>query len=135
MPIPFAHTFDIAKYVDLVLNFEKWHPEYHIVGDKMAWNEFVMMAKKIEGYVPESSSLTREHKDVSSWQCTYSGQLQGLILYPSAEGSTPFLRCHFYLLFDDDLMDFDEGKAVNQEFPGFQPLKFKDAVERRPRHA
>jgi hypothetical protein len=51
-PITFIHTFDLAKYVDLILDFEKWETEYCVIGDKLTWNEFLDKAQAIKGLHP-----------------------------------------------------------------------------------
>lgn len=53
-PIAFIHTFDLAKYVDLILDFETWETEYCVIGDKLTWNEFVDYAQTIKGLRPQN---------------------------------------------------------------------------------
>lgn len=52
-PVCFIHTFDLAKYVDLALDLEKWDAAYHVVGDKLSWNEFVKLAEAAKGLNPQ----------------------------------------------------------------------------------
>lgn len=52
-PVCFIHTFDLAKYVALALDLEKWDAAYHVVGDKLTWNEFVKLAEAAKGLNPQ----------------------------------------------------------------------------------
>ncbi|KAL1632956.1 hypothetical protein SLS56_003242 [Neofusicoccum ribis] len=45
-PITFTYTFDVAKFVQGLLEAEKWPRDSFIIGDKVTWNEFVQLAEE-----------------------------------------------------------------------------------------
>lgn len=54
----FPHTTDVAKFVTLMLDLEKWDPVSYVDGDRMTWNEFVRLAEEAKGKrfaIPSSS--------------------------------------------------------------------------------
>ncbi|KAM0420400.1 hypothetical protein ACHAPT_011820 [Fusarium lateritium] len=127
-PVVFTHTFDLAKYVDLVLDFEKWDSEYHVVGDKLTWNEFVKVAEEAKGtkFNVVYDSIEDLHKGVVT---ELPALTKALPYIPVPKEALLAFAATFGLLFDDGTMNFDEKKAINKVFPQVQPLKVKDAVE------
>lgn len=45
----FPHTTDVAKFVTLLLDAEKWDPISSVDGDRVTWNEFVRLAQEAKG--------------------------------------------------------------------------------------
>lgn len=53
-PVIFTHTADLAKFVALMLDQEKWDPVTYVLGDRVTWNEFLRLAEEAMGksYTP-----------------------------------------------------------------------------------
>ncbi|KAL6416037.1 putative nmra-like family protein [Ilyonectria robusta] len=60
-PVCFIHTFDLATYVALALDLEKWDAEYYVMGDKLSWNEFVKLAEAAKGLNPQTHQTCDEN--------------------------------------------------------------------------
>lgn len=45
----FTHTADLAKFVALMLDQQKWDPVTHVLGDRVTWNEFLRLAEEVRG--------------------------------------------------------------------------------------
>lgn len=45
----FPHTTDVAKFVALLLDLEKWDPVSYVDGDRLTWNEFLQLAEEVKG--------------------------------------------------------------------------------------
>ncbi|KAM5350821.1 hypothetical protein ACJ41O_007326 [Fusarium nematophilum] len=127
-PVVFTHTFDLAKYVDLVLDLDKWEPEYYVVGDKLTWNEFVKIAEEAKG--TKFNVVYDSIEDLRKGVATELPALTKALPYiPVPKEALLVFVATFGLLFDDGTMNFDDEKAINRKFPQVQPLKVKGVVQ------
>ena len=53
-PAVFPHTTDVAKFVVLMLDQERWEPVSYVDGDRVTWNEFLALAEEAKGNYPPS---------------------------------------------------------------------------------
>ncbi|KAF4946630.1 hypothetical protein FSARC_14148 [Fusarium sarcochroum] len=127
-PVVFTHTFDVAKYVALALDLEKWEPGHHVVGDKLTWNEFVKIAEEAKGtkFKVVYDSIEDLQKGIVT---ELPGLTKALPYIPVPKEALLAFSAMFGLVFDDGTMNFDEETAINRKFPQVQPLKIKDAVQ------
>ncbi|KAL1792898.1 hypothetical protein ACET3X_009405 [Alternaria dauci] len=49
VPVAFTHTTDVARFVVTLLDLPTWQPESYIVGDKLTWKEFLVIAEEVKG--------------------------------------------------------------------------------------
>lgn len=56
-PAVFPHSTDVAKFVTLMLDLEKWDPVSYVDGDRVTWNEFVRLAEEAKGKWPRLSQF------------------------------------------------------------------------------
>ncbi|KAH7121675.1 hypothetical protein EDB81DRAFT_700618 [Dactylonectria macrodidyma] len=127
-PVTFTHTFDLAKYVDRVLDLSKWDPEYYVIGDKVTWNQFVEIAEKAKG--TKFKVVHDSVEDLMQGKATELPALTKALPYiPIPKEHLLAFAATFGLMFDDGTMNFDEKLALNSKYPDIVPLKVKDAVE------
>lgn len=59
----FPHSTDVARFVTLMLDLEKWDPVSYVDGDRVTWNEFLQLAQEAKGIIcphPYLSDLKTE---------------------------------------------------------------------------
>ncbi|KAF7544105.1 hypothetical protein G7Z17_g10214 [Cylindrodendrum hubeiense] len=127
-PVCFIHTFDLAKYVDLALDMEKWDAEEYVVGDKLTWNEFVKHAEAAKG--TKFKVVYDSVEDLENNKITELPSLtKALPFIPVPKEVIFSFSATFGLLCEYGDMDFDENTAFSSKFPEVKPLKIKDALE------
>ncbi|KAM0545379.1 hypothetical protein ACHAPJ_011363 [Fusarium lateritium] len=105
-PVVFTYTFDLAKYVDLVLDLEKRETEYYVVGDKLIWNKFVKIA--------EEAKVHDSIEDLRKGIATELPALTKALPYmPVPKEALLDFSATFGLMFDDGTMNFDDETAIN----------------------
>ncbi|KAH6974334.1 hypothetical protein BKA56DRAFT_490357 [Ilyonectria sp. MPI-CAGE-AT-0026] len=127
-PVCFIHTFDLAKYVALALDLEKWDAEYYVMGDKLSWNEFVKLAEAAKG--TKFKVVYDSVEDMENGKATELPALtKALPFIPIPKEALLAFAATFGLLWEHGVMDFDEETAFSSKYPEVKPLKIKDALE------
>lgn len=60
-PVIFTHTRDLAKFVALMLDQDKWDPVTYALGDRVTWNEFLRLAEEAKGTLLDTKWFYRVH--------------------------------------------------------------------------
>lgn len=48
IPVTFINTFDLAKYVLVILSLDEWPEESQAIGEELTWNDFAL-AERVKG--------------------------------------------------------------------------------------
>lgn len=59
-PVIFTRTTDLAKFVALMLDQQKWDPVTNVLGDRVTWNEFLRLAEEVRGKAHPPSAAPAE---------------------------------------------------------------------------
>lgn len=51
-PVAFTYTLDVAKFAVALLTLESWPKESWVIGDRIAWSEFLSLAEAARGTCP-----------------------------------------------------------------------------------
>ncbi|KAJ4125940.1 hypothetical protein NW765_001715 [Fusarium oxysporum] len=125
--VTFAHTFDLAKYADRVLDFTEWEREYWIIGDKATWNEVLQAAE--EG---KDTKFKVTHDSIEDLEKGVVKELPTLTLalphIPIPRDAMLAFSAAFSLVFETGGTNFDDSVALNNRFPDIKPLRIKDAI-------
>ncbi|VUC30003.1 unnamed protein product [Clonostachys rosea] len=127
-PVSFIHTFDLAKLVDRALDFEKWDPEYYVVGDSLTWNDFARTVEAVRG-----TKLTIVYDSVEDLKQGKATELPALTkalpFIPIPREAMLSFIATFGLLFDGGVMNFNHKDTLNKKFPDIKTLSVKEALE------
>ncbi|KAH7397153.1 hypothetical protein BKA66DRAFT_453736 [Pyrenochaeta sp. MPI-SDFR-AT-0127] len=126
-PIAFIHTFDLAKYVDLVLDFQKWELEYYVIGDKLTWNEFVGHAQAVKG--TKFKIVYDSVDDLKKGQATVLPALaKALQFMPTPKEKLLEFITAVGLTMENGDFNLREENTLNSILPHITPLKVRDAL-------
>lgn len=118
-PIAFAYTYDVARVVAEVLTLPKWDETTYIVGDKMTWNEFIVLAEEARGFKFDVSYDGVE-KLVKGDITELPNHREEYHQFPREE-----LRAMYSglgLSMASGTFDLDVDKSVHLQFPGLRML-------------
>ncbi|KAH6950937.1 hypothetical protein DER45DRAFT_637185 [Fusarium avenaceum] len=123
--VVFTHTFDIARFVALLVGVAKWDKESYIIGDKVSWNQFVQYAEEARGV-----KFTVTHDSIEDLK---QGKITEL---PSHTHMYPFFPkemlqgffAAFGRMFVEGVFDFKPERTLNEAFPEVNARKIKDLL-------
>lgn len=123
--VVFTHTFDIARFVALLVGAAKWDKESYIIGDKVSWNQFVQYAEEARGV-----KFTVKHDSIEDLK---QGKITEL---PSHTHMYPFFPkemlqvffAAFGRMFVEGVFDFKPERTLNEAFPEVKARKIKDLL-------
>ncbi|KAF4465529.1 nmra-like family [Fusarium albosuccineum] len=126
VPVVFTYSGDVAKYTAALLTLDKWDKVSYVIGDKITWNNFVATAEEVLGtkfdVVHDSIELLKSGKITE-----LPSQVPAYAVFPKE--AFQGMCATFGLFFEQGLLNFDEGKAINRLFPEIKPKSIKDVVE------
>ncbi|KAM0553380.1 hypothetical protein ACHAPJ_007394 [Fusarium lateritium] len=123
--VVFTHTFDIARFVALLIGAPKWDKESYIIGDKISWNQFLQIAEEAKGvkFAVKNDSI----------EVLKQGKITEL---PSHPHMYPFfpkemlqgLFAAFGRMFVEGAFDLKPEHTLNQAFPEVKARSIKDLL-------
>ncbi|CEI70755.1 hypothetical protein FVEN_g763 [Fusarium venenatum] len=124
-PVAFTHTFDIARFVALLVGASTWEKESYIIGDKVSWNQFVQYAEEAKGV-----KFTVKNDSIEDLK---QGKITEL---PSHQHVYPFfpkemlqgMFAAFERMFVEGAFDLKPEHTLNEAFPGVKTRKIKDLL-------
>lgn len=145
-PLIFTRTTDLAKFVTLMLDQQKWDPVTHVLGDRVTWNEFLRLAEEVRGKshspstdfdrarVSNKTSGTKFTVAYDSVEKLKRGETTEL---PSQAAAYQFFPKELYqgmgstfgLWSEDGVMNFTPETSLNEQFPEVEAWKVKDFLE------
>ncbi|KAB2109872.1 hypothetical protein AG0111_0g2243 [Alternaria gaisen] len=126
-PISFIHTVDIAKFVAASLDLPKWDEESYILGNRLAWNDFVKTAEEVKG--------TKFKVTYDSIEKLNTGTVTELEahkdIYPIMhKENAQLLMATFGKFFHDGVFDLKPEKTLNQVFPEIKVSSVRDVLQK-----
>jgi hypothetical protein len=114
VPVVFSYSFDVGRFVAALLSSARWEKESVIIGDKMTWNEFLIVAEEAKGTKFES-----KHDSSTTLQ---KGRSTALLsqrqLYPYLPQEKLERMCAtFGVLFENGFFHFNHEGSLNEKFP------------------
>lgn len=120
-----THTHDIAKFVAASLTLPRWEPQTYVIGDRVTWNELLVLAEEAKGTkftvsydsleTLKSGKITELPSHVSLYPYFPKEQLQGLF-------------AAFGIMFETGAFNFKPEHTINQDFPEIKPKSIKELV-------
>ena len=144
--VMFPHTTDVAKFVTLMLDLDKWDSVTYVEGDRVTWNEFVHLAEEAKGerhpllptlrpgavanYVP-GTKFNVKYDSVESLEKGETTELPGqLAIYPFfPKEALQGMAATFGLWFEQGVLGFMPEKSLNEQFPEVTTWKVKDFLQ------
>ncbi|KAG7420184.1 Oxidoreductase BOA1 [Fusarium oxysporum f. sp. rapae] len=123
--VTFTHTFDIARFVAVLIGASKWDKESYIIGDKVSWNQFVQYAEEAKGV-----KFTVKHDSIEDLK---AGKIAELPSHPHMYPffPKPMLQGFFAAfgrMFVEGAFDLKPERTLNQIFPEIKARKIKDLL-------
>ncbi|KAM5370517.1 hypothetical protein ACJA88_010098 [Fusarium oxysporum] len=123
--VTFTHTFDVARFVAVLVGAPKWDKESYIIGDKVSWNQFVQYAEEAKGV-----KFTVKHDSIEDLK---AGKITELPSHPHMYPffPKPMLQGFFAAfgrMFVEGAFDLKPERTLNQEFPEVKARKIKDLL-------
>ncbi|KAJ3544411.1 hypothetical protein NM208_g3069 [Fusarium decemcellulare] len=123
--VTFTYTYDVAKFVAVALDMNKWDEETVVAGDKATWNEFLRLAEEIRGcqFDVEYDSIEK----LQSWQITeLPSHVSSYGLYPKE--LMQFLMAGLERAMVAGMLDLPDEKALNRSHPDIKMVKIEDML-------
>ncbi|KAI7767007.1 hypothetical protein LZL87_013345 [Fusarium oxysporum] len=123
--VTFTHTFDVARFVAVLIGAPKWDKESYIIGDKVSWNQFVQYAEEAKGV-----KFTVKHESIEDLK---AGKITELPSHPHMYPffPKPMLQGFFTAfgrMFVEGAFDLKPERTLNQVFPEVKARKIKDLL-------
>ncbi|KAL9571924.1 hypothetical protein ACKAV7_003913 [Fusarium commune] len=123
--VTFTHTFDVARFVAVLIGAPKWDKESYIIGDKISWNQFVQYAEEAKGV-----KFTVKHESIEDLK---AGKITELPSHPHMYPffPKPMLQGFFATfgrMFVEGAFDLKPERTLNQVFPEVKARKIKDLL-------
>jgi hypothetical protein len=120
--VVFTHTFDIARFVALLVGAPKWDKESYIIGDKVSWNQFVQYAEEARGV-----KFTVKNDSIEDLK---QGKITELPSHPHLYPFFPKemlqgLFAAFGRMFVEGVFDLKPQHTLNEAFPTVKARKIK----------
>jgi hypothetical protein len=126
VPVVFTYSYDISKFVAVLLTQSTWEKDTYIIGDKITLNEFLAIAEEVRG---TKFNTTYDSMDtLESFQVT---ELPAhLSIYPFFPKQMLQGMCAvFGILFERGFFNLKPAVSLNDQFPDIKTRKVKDLVE------
>lgn len=126
VPVVFSYSFDVGRFIAALLSSPRWEKESVIIGDKMTWNEFLIVAEEMKGTKFESKhdSLETLHMGRST---ALPSQRQ---LYPYFPQEQLERMCAMFgVLFENGFFNFNYEGSLNERFPHIAAKSVKDLLK------
>jgi hypothetical protein len=114
VPVVFSYSFDVGRFIAALLSSARWEKESVIIGDKMTWNEFLIVAEETKGTKFES-----KHDSLAALQKGRSTALPSQRkLYPYFSQEKLERMCAMFgVLFENGFFNFKNEGSLNEKFP------------------
>ncbi|KAF5642292.1 transcriptional activator Mut3p [Fusarium tjaetaba] len=123
--VTFTHTFDVARFVAVLVGASKWDKESYIIGDKVSWNQFVQYAEEAKGV-----KFTVKHDSIEDLKAGKITELPSHVyMYPFFP--KPMLQglfAAFGRMFIEGAFDLKPERTLNESFPEIKARKIKDLL-------
>ncbi|KAF5534820.1 transcriptional activator Mut3p [Fusarium napiforme] len=123
--VTFTHTFDVARFVAVLVGAPKWDKESYIIGDKVSWNQFVQYAEEAKGV-----KFTVKHDSIEDLKAGKITELPSHVhMYPFFP--KPMLQglfAAFGRMFVEGAFDLKPERTLNEVFPEVKARKIKDLL-------
>ncbi|KAM0492543.1 hypothetical protein ACHAP8_009898 [Fusarium lateritium] len=122
----FTYTKDVAKFVVAALQLPSWEHDTYVIGDKMTWEEFVLLAEEVRG---KKFSVTYDSaaKLKASEVTELPGQVAAYDYFPKEWAQKLFSVFGFWVT--EGIFDWPEHKTLNQQFPGLKVTSAREMLE------
>ncbi|CAN9172608.1 unnamed protein product [Alternaria alternata] len=114
VPVVFSYSFDVGRFIAALLSSARWEKESVIIGDKMTWNEFLIVAEETKGtkFETKHDSLTTLQKGRST---ALPSQRQLHPFFPQEKLER--MCAMFGVLFENGFFNFRHEGSLNEKFP------------------
>ncbi|RTE69355.1 hypothetical protein BHE90_016264 [Fusarium euwallaceae] len=123
--VTFTYSYDVAKFVAVALDMDKWEEETIVAGDKATWNEFLRLAEEIRccQFDVEYDSIEK----LKTWQITeLPSHVSSYGLYPKE--LMQFLMAGLERAMVAGMLDLPFEKALNLRHPDIKVVKIEDML-------
>ncbi|SPO06379.1 uncharacterized protein DNG_09068 [Cephalotrichum gorgonifer] len=126
VPAIFTHTRDLARFVTLLLDQEKWDPVTYVTGDHLTLNEFVRLAEEVTG---EKFTVTYDSLEkLKKGEATELPSHVALYPYFPKQALQPMVSI-FGAWFEEGVANFNVDKTLNDQFPEVKVWSVKDFLQ------
>lgn len=126
VPVVFSYSFDVGRFVARMLSQTSWEKESVIIGDKMTWNDFLVLAEKVKGV-----KFDVKHDPLATLQKGHSTTLPSQkLLYPHFPQERLEQMCAIFgVLFEKGFFNFKTEGTLNGTFPDIGTKSVKVLLE------
>ncbi|KAG4274463.1 hypothetical protein FPRO04_09421 [Fusarium proliferatum] len=123
--VTFTHTFDIARFIAVLVRAAKWDKASYVIGDKVSWNQFVQYAEEAKGV-----KFTITHDSIEDLK---AGRVTELPSHPQMYPFFPKQMLQgfcaaFGRMFAEGEFDLKPERTLNEAFPEVKARKIKDLL-------
>lgn len=123
--VTFTHTFDIARFIAVLVGAAKWDKASYVIGDKVSWNQFVQYAEEAKGV-----KFTITHDSIEDLK---AGRVTELPSHPQMYSFFPKQMLQgfcaaFGRMFAEGEFDLKPERTLNEAFPEVKARKIKDLL-------
>jgi hypothetical protein len=126
VPVVFTYSFDVGKFIAALLSQPRWEKESVIIGEKITWNEFLLLAEGVKGV-----KFDVKHDSLMTLQKGCSTALPSQKhLYPHfPQQRLEHMCAMFGVLFGNGFFDFKSEGTLNEKFPDIDTKSVKTLLE------
>ncbi|KAH7067628.1 hypothetical protein BKA63DRAFT_522522 [Paraphoma chrysanthemicola] len=126
VPVVFSYSLDVGQFIVALLSQPRWEKESIIIGDKITWNDFLVLAEDVKGV---KFKVSHDSLDMLQEGCTTELPSQRR-LYPKFPKEMLQRTCAtFGILFEKGFFDFNRRGTLNEIFPEIKTKSVKAFLE------